>query len=136
MNFKRNKGFNLIELIVVVVIIGILTSIAIPSYRRHVISSSRAAAQIELLELSSLQEKIYLNSSAYTAIAAATAYSGTATGGLGKGVTPDGKYTITNASDGQTFTLTAIPVAGTTQEGDGNLTIRENGERKWGTADW
>lgn len=137
MNFKYNKGFNLVELLIVVVIIGVLAAIAIPSYRSHIVSSSRAAAQTELLQLASMQEKIYLNSSAYTNVAASTAYNGTTTGGLGKGATNDGKYTITNSSvDGQTFTITATPVAGTTQEGDGDLTISENGEKLWNGNPW
>lgn len=128
----RMNGFSLIELLVAVVIVGILAAIAMPSYRNYVIRGSRAAAQTELLELASLQEKIYLNSNAYTASVTA-AYNGTTAGGLGRtsGQTPDGKYTLVLSGVGQTYTLTATPVAGSTQVGDGCLTIRENGLRQW-----
>jgi len=137
MKFYRNKGFSLIELLVAVVIVGILAAIAVPSYQSHIIKASRAAAQTELLELASLQEKIYLNSNAYTANMT-TAYTGNSTGGLGKttGLTNDGKYTLTVVSPGQTYTITATPVAGTTQAGDGNITISENGQRLWGATAW
>ena len=137
MKFHRNKGFSLIELLVAVVIVGILAAIAVPSYQSHIIKASRAAAQTELLELASLQEKIYLNSNAYTANMT-TAYTGNSTGGLGKttGLTNDGKYTLTVVSPGQTYTITATPVAGTTQAGDGNITISENGQRLWGATAW
>jgi len=135
MKLTRNQGFSLIELMIVVVIIGILAAIALPSYRNHVIKASRTAAQTELLQLSSLQEKIYLNSSAYTTNMG-TAYNGTTAGGLGKSATEDDKYTLGVASDGQTFTITATPVAGSTQEGDGNITISENGERLWNGNPW
>ena len=137
MKFHRNKGFSLIELLVAVVIAGILAAIAVPSYQSHVIKASRTAAQTELLELASLQEKIYLNSNAYTANMT-TAYTGNSTGGLGKttGLTNDGKYTLTVVSPGQTYTITATPVAGTTQAGDGNITISENGQRLWGATAW
>ena len=137
MKFHRNKGFSLIELLVAVVIAGILAAIAVPSYQSHVIKASRTAAQTELLELASLQEKIYLNSNAYTTNMT-TAYTGNSTGGLGKttGLTNDGKYTLTVVSPGQTYTITATPVAGTTQAGDGNITISENGQRLWGATAW
>lgn len=128
----RMNGFSLIELLVAVVIVGILAAIAMPSYRNYVVRGSRAAAQTELLEMASLQEKIYLNSNAYTASVTA-AYNGTTAGGLGRtsGQTPDGKYTLVLSGVGQTYTLTATPVAGSTQVGDGCLTIRENGLRQW-----
>lgn len=137
MKIIRNNGFSLIELMIAVVIVGILAAVAMPSYRNHTIKASRTAAQTELLELASLQEKIYLNSNAYTSSVTA-AYTGNSTGGLGKtsGLTADRKYTLTAVSPGQTHTITATPVAGTTQEGDGNLTISENGLRLWGAVAW
>ncbi len=138
MKFQRNKGFSLIELMVAVVIVGILAAIAVPSYQSHIIKASRAAAQTELLELANIQEKIYLNSNAYTPNMT-TAYNGTSAGGLGKttGLTTDGKYTLAfTGVPGQTYTITATPVAGKSQEGDGNITISENGQRLWGAVAW
>jgi len=134
MKFHRINGFSLIELMIAVVIVGILAAVAMPSYNNYVIRGSRAAAQTELLELASLQEKIYLNSSAYTA-SATTGYNGTSAGGLGKtsGLTTDGKYTFAAVAPGQTYTITATPVAGGKQAGDGCLTIQENGLRQWHT---
>lgn len=137
---------------IAVVIVGILAAIAVPSYQNHIVKASRAAAQTELLELASLQEKIYLNSNAYTPNLTGT-YNGStaanntaAAGGLnrpagttaGCGLTADGKYELclNIAAPAQTYTITATPVAGKAQEGDGNLTISENGLRLWGTVAW
>lgn len=139
MNSYRHKGFTLIELMITVAIIGILASIALPSYKNYIIKSSRTAAQTELMELASIQEKVYLNSNAYTA-SVTTAYDGTSAGGLGRtsGKTTDGKYdlSIASAAPFQTFTITATPVVTQSQNGDGNLTIGQNGIRLWGTTNW
>lgn len=133
MKQNRISGFSLIELMIVVVIAGILAAVAMPSYNNYIVRSSRAAAQTELLELASMQEKIFLNSNAYTA-SVTNAYNGTAdaTKGLGRttGNTPDGKYRLSITTAGQTYTLTATPVAGR-QVGDGCITIQENGLRQW-----
>jgi len=132
MKFPRTHGFSLIELMIVVVIVGILAVIALPGYQSHIIKGSRVAAQTELLELASVQEKIYLNSNAYTASVTA-AYNGTSAGGLGRttGLTSDNQYTFTLVAPGQTHTLTATPVAGGRQAGNGCLTLQENGLRQW-----
>ena len=137
---SRMNGFTLIELMITVAIIGILAGVALPSYRQYIIKTSRTAAQTELQQLAALQEKVYLNSNAYTANLT-TAYDGTTAGGLGltSGKTVDNKYTVsitTATAPSQTYTLTATPVAGTTQASDGNITIRENDERLWGTTPW
>lgn len=141
---RRSRGFTLIELMVVVAVIGILAAIAVPSYRNYVVRASRTAAQSELLELASLQEKIFLNSNGYTGDVT-SAYNGTSGGGLGRtsGTTKDGRYALSLAIDSapsQTFVLTATPVAGSTQVGDGNLSVSENGRRLWlapsGSVSW
>jgi len=129
----RVRGFTLIELVVAVAIVGILTVIVYPSYRTYIVRSSRSAAQTELLQLANLQEKIYLNSNGYS-VSLTAAYNGREDGGLGKtaGTTDDGKYALSitpNATPTQTYVITATPVNGTTQEGDGAMTISSNGTR-------
>ena len=136
MKLHRVNGFTLIELMVVVVVVGILATIAMPSYSNYVIRGARQAAQGELLEMSGLQEKIYLNSNGYTANVTAT-YNGLNTGGLGRtsGQTLNGKYDFSFTGGGQSYTLRARPVAGKTQAGNGCLTIQENGRRLWYEGD-
>ena len=67
-SIQRNKvsGFTLIEIMVVVVLIGILTSIAVPSYRSYMMKSNRTDAKVSLLKIAAAQEKNYLQFNTYT----------------------------------------------------------------------
>jgi len=144
----KSRGFTLIELMIVVAVIGILAAIAVPSYRSYIVRAARVEAQTEMLELASLQEKIFLNSNSYacsvTAPYAGTSATTCANAGLGRtsGRTNDGRYTLSLdiGAPAQTFVLTATPVAGASQVGDGNLSVSESGRRLWlapsGTVSW
>lgn len=141
MRIKNTKGFTLIEILIAVLIVGILAAVALPSYQAHIKKASRAAAETQLIQLASLQEKIFLNSTGYSASLTGN-YTGTAAGGLGLATanSTDGKYVFTIANDAavppQTFTITATPVAGTTQAGDGNLSIDQSGKQLWNGNHW
>lgn len=134
---RRRRGFTLIELMIAVALVAILAAVALPSYTEYIKRSSRGAAQSELVELAAVQEKIFLNSNAY-ASSVTTAYSGSSTGGLGAttGLSRDSRYSFGTTVDGASFTLTATPVSGSTQAGDGNLSIDAQGQRTWGSKTW
>ena len=61
-------GFSLIEVMIVLVIIGILMMIAVPSYQDSVRKSRRADGMRDLMELASRQERFYAQNSQYTNI--------------------------------------------------------------------
>lgn len=133
--FNKQMGFTIVELVIVVAIIGILTTVAVPSYLGSVTRSSREGAQTELVQLAALQEKIYLNSNSYSSSVTAT-YTGQASGGLGltAGLSKDKKYNYTCPAANCTanaFSLLATPVTGTGQANDGTLTIDSMGNRVW-----
>lgn len=132
-------GFTLIELMITVAIVSIIAAIAYPNYTQYVTRASRQAAQTQLMQLSALQEKIFLNSNAYSG-SVTGAYNGTSAGGLGlaAGTTTDDKYTITVSptTAGQSFTLTATPVTTKSQSNDGTITLNSSGAKTWGSATW
>jgi type IV pilus assembly protein PilE len=57
---KRNAGFSLIELLIVIVIGAILASIAVPSYREAVRRSDRRDAQAVMMEIANRERQFFL----------------------------------------------------------------------------
>lgn len=111
----RQRGVTLIELIVVVIIVGILASVAIPSYRAYVLRSQRADAKDALLALATAQEKHYLQCNTY-AIAIDTA-TDCAAGELNHpDASKNGWYDLAIvAGDATGFAISATAAAGGSQ---------------------
>jgi type IV pilus assembly protein PilE len=125
--FKR--GFSLIELLIVLVIIGILTSIAYPSYREYITRARRSDGQAALLDLASRMERYYSENNTYQT---ATIGTGGTTDVLSTNSSPETWYTLsiitaTNAA----YTLQATPtgIQGTTDTRCQSLTINNLGAK-------
>ena len=132
---KKNRGFTLIEMLVVMVVIGILAAIAIPSYQNQLRRGTRSATQALMMDVANKQQ-FYLQSQR-------TYASGTtALADLGI-VAPQevsSFYTIDVTKDDTTtppsFLITATPKTGTRQDGDGNLTLNQKGDKGADPAKW
>jgi len=130
MQVKNNKyglGFTLVELMIVVAIVGILASIAIPSYVEYVKKGRRAAAQSHLMEIAQREQQYLLDARTYAA--------SLTTLGITTPTDVANYYTIqVNVADAPpSFTITAT--AQGTQTSDGNLTLDSTGA-KTPTGKW
>jgi len=123
---KNQQGFSLIELIVVVAIIGIIASIAIPSYQNNVQKSARSEGMSETLDLMRAQENFFANNYNYTTNLTELNFND-------PHVTANGRYEITaGACTGgldltQCILLTATAIGGQVEDGD--LTLDSQGNR-------
>ncbi|KZY70642.1 hypothetical protein A3737_30015, partial [Oleiphilus sp. HI0065] len=134
---QKQKGFTLIELMIVVAIIGILASIAYPGYQESVAKTRRANAQGEMLALSSALERRYSEVNHYSDAAAAGADTGAPDASLYI-IEPEVVqfYTITiSETDGgvadttaaQSYEISAVPAGGMTGDRCGTMTLNSAG---------
>jgi len=61
------SGFSLLEMLIVVLLLGILSAIAYPSYQQYVLRSYRAEAITGLLEIANRQEQLLADFGEYSA---------------------------------------------------------------------
>ncbi len=124
----QEKGFNLIELLITVAIIGILSAIAYPNYQEYVIQSRRSEGIAMLLQVMQQQERFFTEQITYTTDLTALGFILTA----GAVDSENDHYRITAVACGalslnRCVLLTATPQG--IQAGDGNLTLNSQGVR-------
>src|SRR3990167_9475228 len=70
---RQQRGFTLIELMIVIAIIGILAAIAYPSYQEYQLKSGRSDGHAKLMQVMQAQERFYSQNQSYTDNLGATA---------------------------------------------------------------
>lgn len=121
---RVQKGFTLIELMVVVAIVGILASVAYPSYVDHVRKGRRAEAQATLMDISLKQGQYFVQRKAYAADATEL--------GITIPTSVSSYYDVDTAGAAgtpPTFTATATPKGDQTKDKCGTLGIDQTGAK-------
>lgn len=72
---KNNRGFSLVELMVVVAIIGVLAAIAIPNVTKYIAKARQTEAKTQLSSLFTSEKAFYAEYSAYHSMFGAIGYS-------------------------------------------------------------
>lgn len=119
----RPRGFTLIEMMVVLVVIGLVAAVAYPSYSTQVAKSRRADAKQSLIELAQKLERFYTERSTY---AGATLGST----GIYPSSSVGGYYTLAIATQTAAgFTLTATPTGKQTGDACGTFGYNQVGDK-------
>lgn len=126
----KQNGFTLIELMITVAIVGVLASIAYPSYTSYIIKGNRAAAQAQMLDIANRQQQFLLANRAYATTDTLN------TSGYTLPSTLTGKYThAVTVGSGTVPAFTITFTATGNQIRDGDLTLNSDGVKapaaKW-----
>lgn len=141
----KQRGFTLIELMIVVAIIGILTAVVMPSYRNYVLESQREDTMTKLLQVIQLQERFYLNNARYAADMATLnydvdplgqwviAYNGVDTYGVRIGLCDEASIYPDTPPATECFNVIATPISGVADEDafSGLLAADNRGRKVW-----
>jgi len=126
----KQRGYTIIELMIVVTVIAVLAAIAVPSYQDYTKRARRSEAQVALSELANLQEKFFAETLSYAPGIDITdpnnklAY---------RTVTEGGYYFLSVAVSATVgYTLQAATLS--TQVGDGNFRLNGIGVKTWDKA--
>ncbi len=103
---RSQKGFTLIELMIVVVIIGILAALAIPRFMRATTKSKQSEAKQILKQIYVMQRAYRQEKDTYTADGL-SASAGGSFATLGVDIMSTARYSYTITADSTSFTATA-----------------------------
>ena len=129
---RLHKGFTLIELMIVMVVISVLAAIALPSYNSYVMRAKRSAARTAIQNMAQQQERYFTQNNTYLTVnAGGTPPSGWANwvGDAYATRTHDLTVTVTAAATtlAAAYVISAAPGNGFNDTGCGTLTLTSTG---------
>ena len=110
------RGFTLVELMIVIAIMAILVSLALPSYQQSIRKGRRSDAQTDLLEFVVQAERVFTQTNSY------------ATAGLPADTT---FYTFSFSAgpSATAYTIVATPTAAQNADRCGTMSLTQAGQR-------
>jgi type IV pilus assembly protein PilE len=116
--FEKQSGFTLIEIMIVVVIVAILASIALPAYQDYVMRGNRAEGRAAIATVAQQLERCFTRTNSYN----------DADCNFATGNTESGLYTVAiNPHTATTYTITAAQQFSDDECGD--LSLQHDGTR-------
>lgn len=124
---RGERGFTLIELMIVVAVVAILAAVGYPSYRDHIARSQRSQGQQYLADIAQRQEQFLLDRRGY---ATAAEMAVAAPDGF-RYTLPPATWTVNNGATPPSYVICMSPAAGTVlaQRNDGRLCVNSLGQR-------
>lgn len=136
---KKNRGFTLLELMIVVVMIAILAAIALPTYTEQIHKSRRAQAKADLAELAQMMERNFTMTRDYTKDSTGATFALPFTQSPRDASGGKGYYDLTvNPLSTTSYTLVATPKNTQSPDRCGNLRLNSLGQKasSTGTTDY
>ena len=128
MNRRRahHRGFTLVELLITIAVIGVLVSVAYPSYGKYMLKSRRAEAQQALMDVALRQQQLMLDTKKYAESFGATGAT------LPASLVPYYRIDVVGSNTAgvaPTFTATAVRLGTQLADTCPDLTVNQAGVR-------
>ena len=130
---RREGGFTLIELMIVVTVVAILSAISYPTYQKYMQRSYRSDAQQLMMKMQTRQNQLLIEQRAYASQPSAlnvatTGWTCTTTSCTSSRYTVSFNPAVDNTATPPSYTICAVPTGA--QLGDGTLTLSSTGTKQ------